>query len=334
MHKGLESAVNAIFSKFLSAVGDGKVDYYDVFAGFMKDFTFKSLLLCAEAKFNLVDIAEKNRHQNINLVDTDEKNRDTTIGKVINWCIGRLLLNSYLRYFVNYNGSLMYAKLPPETSYRPFSDILQVLTAFTSKKMDGSDSASTKIIESKTNDDVDIKTVEYDEDTKENEHYRGKERNANVVLIRINSKSDSFTFQNDIVSKCSQFDEKLQLVCQYTSHLDDKVGKIVSMLKKTENWENSIVLVLVDFGADLSLGSCNYPLRCGKNSYFEGNLNSFAMSMLMDIFVVLWCWADVCCDFDCGLCVVSLCLSALCVCYVCCFVACACSVVFDFFASG
>ena len=93
--------------------------------------------------------------------------------------------------------------------------------------------------------------------------------------------SDSFKFQNDVISKCNHFEENLQFVCQYTKHLDDKIGRIVSVLKKAQLWENSVVLILADNDADLSLGSCNYPLRGGKNSYFEGNLNSFAMSMCL-----------------------------------------------------
>lgn len=85
MEKVLKCAIHDIFAGYF-----GCVNYCFVFAGFSKDFTFKSLLLCAEIKFNLVNTI-------------DEKNKDKIIENVVNWCIAQLLCDTYLIYFVEYD---------------------------------------------------------------------------------------------------------------------------------------------------------------------------------------------------------------------------------------
>ena len=178
MEKRLESAINEIFSTFFS----GQANYCHVFAGFLKNFTFKSLLLCAETKFNLVNV--------------DEKNKDEIIGNVIDWCIGELLLNTYLRYFVEYDGSLMYDKLPSETSCRPFNDILHVLETFISKKMNDSRATTLQV-----KDSVDVKTFEQDKDDKIHSE-------DNVVLIRITTH-DHFHERNDFSKDYNIISQKM-----------------------------------------------------------------------------------------------------------------------------
>ena len=44
-------------------------------------------------------------------------------------------------------------------------------------------------------------------------------------------------------------------------------------------WDNTLIVFTSDNGGALSHGSCNYPLRGGKNTYFDGNQRVHAFGM-------------------------------------------------------
>ena len=98
-------------------------------------------------------------------------------------------------------------------------------------------------------------------------------------------ENKQFRFARDIMSQCDQYSSKRQFMCQYTAHVDRNVGQIVNTIKESGQWENTLVLIVSNNGGSLSLGSCNYPLRGGKDSYFEGNVRSFAMGMFLSCFL-------------------------------------------------
>ncbi len=56
------------------------------------------------------------------------------------------------------------------------------------------------------------------------------------------------------------------------SVVDSAVGNITDALKRTGQWNNTLIIYTHDNGAPLGQGGSNYPLRGGKNSNFEGGV--------------------------------------------------------------
>jgi len=63
-------------------------------------------------------------------------------------------------------------------------------------------------------------------------------------------------------------------VCEGMLGLDYFMGSLMDYFssdKLKDMWENTVIIFTTDNGGALSHGSCNYPLRGGKNTYFDGN---------------------------------------------------------------
>ena len=54
------------------------------------------------------------------------------------------------------------------------------------------------------------------------------------------------------------------------SAMDEAVGEIISRLKESEDWENTVVIFLSDNGS--SVRSANLPFRGGRGSPLEGGV--------------------------------------------------------------
>ena len=60
-------------------------------------------------------------------------------------------------------------------------------------------------------------------------------------------------------------------VCECMLGIDAGIGKLTSYFERESSlWEDTIIILTGDNGGDISGGSCNYPLRGGKNTFFEG----------------------------------------------------------------
>ena len=58
---------------------------------------------------------------------------------------------------------------------------------------------------------------------------------------------------------------------------DNVTGHVVDLLKKKGMWDNTIFVVSADNGAPGCCG-CNYPLKGGKMTFFEGSVQSLAFA--------------------------------------------------------
>eukprot|EP00747_Dinoflagellata_sp_TGD_P027681 gnl/TRDRNA2_/TRDRNA2_132751_c2_seq1.p1 gnl/TRDRNA2_/TRDRNA2_132751_c2~~gnl/TRDRNA2_/TRDRNA2_132751_c2_seq1.p1 ORF type:complete len:404 (+),score=55.92 gnl/TRDRNA2_/TRDRNA2_132751_c2_seq1:179-1213(+) len=54
------------------------------------------------------------------------------------------------------------------------------------------------------------------------------------------------------------------------SHLDDGFARVVAALKAKDMWENTVIMMVSDNGADVRTGGSNHPLRGMKHSPWEG----------------------------------------------------------------
>ena len=94
-------------------------------------------------------------------------------------------------------------------------------------------------------------------------------------------KESNYKFDHSLSTKCSQYvssdNEDRHYTCEYMLHLDEQFGKILSQLKAEDMWQNTLIVVTSDNGGSLAEGSCNYPLRGGKGSFYEGNVRSLAL---------------------------------------------------------
>merc|ERR1712150_103804 len=69
-------------------------------------------------------------------------------------------------------------------------------------------------------------------------------------------------------------------MCAMTNRLDQAIGDFVSMLKAKGMWEDTVMWVTSDNGGmthwgPIAVGAsvgCNYPLRGGKATLFEGGV--------------------------------------------------------------
>lgn len=66
-------------------------------------------------------------------------------------------------------------------------------------------------------------------------------------------------------------DKRANLVA-FIEHLDDGIGKVIQSLKKTGQYENTLIIFSSDNGGHLPDQPNNGPLRSGKQSMYEGGL--------------------------------------------------------------
>ena len=72
-------------------------------------------------------------------------------------------------------------------------------------------------------------------------------------------------------------------VCESILGVDFQLGRLFDFFQtdaKTKAlWDNTLVILTSDNGGDIDEGSCNYPLRGGKNTFFEGGQRVLAAGM-------------------------------------------------------
>jgi arylsulfatase B len=56
------------------------------------------------------------------------------------------------------------------------------------------------------------------------------------------------------------------------SAVDESIGNVTGALRAAGLWDNSLVVVMTDNGAPVTVGGSNYPLRGGKGSNWEGGV--------------------------------------------------------------
>jgi len=99
------------------------------------------------------------------------------------------------------------------------------------------------------------------------------------------------SFQDDLNCRHlrqSSVDDGRYVTCMRVTHTDDLIGQIVSYLKDSGLWDNTLLMFLSDNGGNTwdvnankvySGFSSNYPYRGGKGSFFEGGIRvPFAIS--------------------------------------------------------
>ena len=104
-----------------------------------------------------------------------------------------------------------------------------------------------------------------------------------VSFQSANSYYDSgMEFDEQIATRCQELIEdsssdgiKRRFTCQYMLNLDKELGKLFAALQ--DDWANTLVIVTSDNGGNLEMGSCNYPLRGGKYSFYDGNARTIGV---------------------------------------------------------
>ena len=138
---------------------------------------------------------------------------------------------------------------------------------------------------------------------------------ANHIPFPDHSDDSTFTqYYADCVDKYEKYFDNFDTrigVCESVLGIDAGIGKLMSYFNSNECnenskcvklWQNTVIIVTADNGGALDSGSCNYPLRGGKNTFFEGGQRVLTYGMLTKTFFcffVLSLLAAVCCFFFC-----------------------------------
>jgi arylsulfatase A-like enzyme len=69
-------------------------------------------------------------------------------------------------------------------------------------------------------------------------------------------------------------DDKRARLVALIEHLDDGIGKVLTVLKETGQSDNTLVIFTSDNGGQLSVGANNGPLRAGKGDMYEGGIRA------------------------------------------------------------
>ena len=98
--------------------------------------------------------------------------------------------------------------------------------------------------------------------------------------------------------KLNGYDDR-DSVCEAMIGVDDGIGQFLDYLQNNQSdiWDNTLIIFTSDNGGDISEGSCNYPLRGGKNTFFEGGQRVLAVGLLSFLFgtfgfLVVWFLID------------------------------------------
>ena len=72
-------------------------------------------------------------------------------------------------------------------------------------------------------------------------------------------------------------------VCEAILGVDHQLGKFIEYFQSSKKaqkvWDNTVIILTSDNGGSLDSASCNYPLRGGKNTFYEGNEKVVAIGM-------------------------------------------------------
>lgn len=72
--------------------------------------------------------------------------------------------------------------------------------------------------------------------------------------------------------RAPQLDEKRARNVAFVEHLDDRIGRVLAVLKETGLDRNTLVVFTADNGGSLPHGQNNDPWRDGKQSHYDGGL--------------------------------------------------------------
>lgn len=103
-----------------------------------------------------------------------------------------------------------------------------------------------------------------------------KKGNPYFLLLAYNAPHDPIQPPSDWVDKVSLREKNASLkrkkMIAFVEHLDHNVGKIISHLKKTGEFENTLIVFTSDNGGALEYGANNQPLSGGKGDMLEGGI--------------------------------------------------------------
>jgi arylsulfatase A-like enzyme len=75
-----------------------------------------------------------------------------------------------------------------------------------------------------------------------------------------------------VKARSPQLDEKRAMNVAFVEHLDDRIGRVLAVLKETGLEENTVVVFSADNGGSLPHGQNNDPWRGGKQDHYDGGL--------------------------------------------------------------
>jgi len=75
-----------------------------------------------------------------------------------------------------------------------------------------------------------------------------------------------------VKQRAPQLDEKRAKNVAFVEHLDDRIGRVLAVLKETGLEQNTLVVFTADNGGSLPHGQNNDPWRDGKQSHYDGGL--------------------------------------------------------------
>jgi arylsulfatase A-like enzyme len=95
-------------------------------------------------------------------------------------------------------------------------------------------------------------------------------------FLAYNAPHDPIHPPKDWLEKVKQrepeISEKRAGIVALIEHMDHSIGQVLDTLKKTGQYENTIVVFTSDNGGDLNFGASNGNLRSGKGSFYEGGV--------------------------------------------------------------
>jgi arylsulfatase A-like enzyme len=105
---------------------------------------------------------------------------------------------------------------------------------------------------------------------------RQKHKNPFFLYLAYNAPHDPIQPPADWLTKVKDrqtgiTDKRAKLIA-LIEHMDAGIGKVITSLKKTGNYNNTIIFFVSDNGGRLDLGANNGSVRSGKGSMYEGGL--------------------------------------------------------------
>jgi len=75
-----------------------------------------------------------------------------------------------------------------------------------------------------------------------------------------------------VKARAPQFEEKRAMNVAFVEHLDDRIGRVLAVLKETGLEENTVVVFSADNGGSVPHAQNNAPWRGGKQDHYDGGL--------------------------------------------------------------
>jgi arylsulfatase A-like enzyme len=75
-----------------------------------------------------------------------------------------------------------------------------------------------------------------------------------------------------VKARAPQLDEKRAMNVAFVEHLDDRIGKVLAVLKEVGLEENTVVVFSADNGGSVPHAQNNDPWRGGKQDHYDGGL--------------------------------------------------------------